>query len=272
MVGELIPILVLLGLASSLLNTTVGGGGGVLLIPLLILLFHLSANQAIGTTFVGITAGAVIATLAFSRQGRVDYKAGTLFAALTLPGVVVGAFITDLFQGPFFELLLGVVIVSVAIPMLKQPVVSKQSDTSGGWSREFTDAFQRDFSYRINTKIAIPSVVITGLFAGTFGAGGGLILTPTMVMSGFPVHIALGTVRLVAMGLALGASITRFAVGHVNIEFALLLSIGSVVGGLIGARIARVPRSEVLNKAVAIAIIILGLLLVVQAISSVVQG
>ncbi len=233
-----------------------------MLTPLMILVFHQSANVAIATTFVAVTVGAVVSTFAYSRQGRVDYRIGFVLAGLTLPGVVLGAFLTSWVEGPIFDLILGGVVMALAVLTWVSPRVMPGTEPKEGWTRSFTDAFATDFAYTINRRVAIFGAVITGWLAGIFGAGGGLLLTPTMIVAGFPVHIALGTVRLVASVLSLAASVTRFSLGQVETSFALWLSIGAVAGAFVGARLARIPKSELLRRIVSVGIFLLGLALV----------
>ena len=68
MVDFVVFALITLGFLSVILNTVVGGGAGTVLTPLMILVFHQSANVAIATTFVAVTVGAVVSTFAYSRQ------------------------------------------------------------------------------------------------------------------------------------------------------------------------------------------------------------
>jgi uncharacterized membrane protein YfcA len=256
--------LVLFGLLGAVLNTIVGGGAGVILVPLMILVFRQSANAAIATTFVAVAIGAFVSTFAYGRQGRVDFRAGWLLSAFTLPGVILGAFLTSTFEGPLFDVVLGVVVMALGILMLVSPRMTPQVNTTSGWARRFTDAFATQFTYRIQLSVALPFAVATGLLAGTFGAGGGLVITPGLVLAGFPVHVALGTVRLVAGVLSIGASATRFSLGQVDLLFATFLAIGAVPGAFLGARIARVATSEFLRRAISAMIWVLGFALVLE--------
>ncbi len=265
MVDLLALVLLFLGFLSAILNTVVGGGGGVVLTPLLILVFHHSANVAIATAFVAVTVGSVVSTFAYSRQGRVDYRIGLFLGGLTLPGVVLGAFLTSSVEGPSFDLILGAVVMLLAVLTWLSPKITPGTGAKEGWTRSFTDAFDTHFTYTVNRRVATPGALLTGWLAGIFGAGGGLLLTPTMIVAGFPVHIALATVRLVAALTALTASLTRFSLGQVELNFALWLSVGSLGGAFIGARLARIPKSEFLRKIVSLGILLLGLGLVLEA-------
>lgn len=264
--GDLLFLtLLLLGFLGIVLNTVVGGGGGAVIVPALILFFNQSTNSSIATSSVAITVGALVSTLAYTRQGRVDYRIGLPLTALTLPGTILGALITSSFQGRNFQLILGIVVLAVALlPLIKKPMV--KAETGGAWTRSFTDSFGTNFAYNVKMRVAVLSAVTGSLLGGTFGAGGALVLTPGMILAGYPVHIAIGTVRLMAIGISFSSSLTRFFLGQVEIMSALWLSVGGVCGAVAGARLVRLLNSEVLNKVVAVGISLLGLALILKSV------
>ncbi len=257
--------LLVLGFLAIVLNTVVGGGGGAVLVPALILFFNQSTNSSIATSSVAVSVGALVSTLAYTRQGRVDYRIGLPLTALTLPGTILGALITSSLQGPSFQLILGIVILVVALlPLTRKQVATVE--TRGAWNRSFTDSFGTNFAYNVRMRVAILTAVAGSLLGGTFGAGGALVLTPGMIMAGYPVHIAIGTVRLMAIGISVSSSLTRFYLGQVEIMLALWLSVGGVCGAIAGARLVRLLNSDVLNKVVAVGISLLGLALILKSV------
>jgi hypothetical protein len=260
-----LALLVILGMASTVLNTVVGGGGGLILIPLLILAFNQTANSAIATSFTVLAVGALASTFAYSRQGRIDYAAGLMLAVLTLPGIIAGAFLTASLPSTLFNTILGIVTCILATPMFLSRPVDKKSVPRIGWVRKVTDSSDTIFSYAINRKIAIPSAIATGFFVGIFGAGGGLIFTPLMVMAGFPIHVALATVRLIVLVFTIGGAVTRFSLGQMQVDLALWLCIGGVAGAFVGARLALLASNKLLTRVVAISVLVLGIVLVVQS-------
>jgi uncharacterized membrane protein YfcA len=265
MINLSLALLFMLGMVSLIMNTSLGGGGGLVLVPLLILFFDQSANGAIATSFATLVVGGVVSTFVYSRQGRVDYRAGVMLAMLTLPGVVAGAFITASLPKTLFNTILGIVTCILAIPMFLKGQVAPKLLRKNGWTRTMVDSSGTSFYYVIDRRIAIPSAVLTGLCSGIFGAGGGLILTPTMVLAGFPIHIALATMRFVALALSLGGTITRFSLGQMQVDFVFWPCLGAAAGAFAGARLARLASSRFLTNAVALMVLVLGFVLVVQS-------
>lgn len=77
---------ILVGLGASFS----GLGGGVLMVPLLLFLGY-SAQEAVGTSFLGISIIAVSALAAHARLAHVEYKTGLLLGLGGIIGTQIGA-------------------------------------------------------------------------------------------------------------------------------------------------------------------------------------
>lgn len=84
---------------------------------------------------------------------------------------------------------------------------------------------------------------VGGSVAGLLGVGGGVLLVPMMVgLLGMTQHDAHGTSLAVVMVIAIFAATSYAIFGSVNWTLVAIIGSGSVVGGLLGARLmARVP-------------------------------
>lgn len=75
MADQWILLLVALGLVVGALGTLIGAGGGFLLTPVLLLVYpHASAQTISATSLAVVFANAASGTVAYARQGRVDYR------------------------------------------------------------------------------------------------------------------------------------------------------------------------------------------------------
>ncbi|HXN12080.1 MAG TPA: TSUP family transporter [Candidatus Acidoferrales bacterium] len=76
-----------------------------------------------------------------------------------------------------------------------------------------------------------------GILGGFVGVGGGVLIVPVLVLAlGFDQHLAVGTslgALLPPVGI-LGAY-EYYKHGHLNLTYALLLGLGLLIGGYIGA-------------------------------------
>lgn len=79
--------------------------------------------------------------------------------------------------------------------------------------------------------------LITGIFGGMFGIGGGVILIPAMVyLFGLTQHQAQGTtLAIMVPPIGLLAALRYYYSGNVKLGMAGLICLGFFVGGLIGA-------------------------------------
>jgi len=109
-----------LGFAVGTYGTIVGLGGGFILVPVLLFLYpdydpeHLTAISLF-VVWTNTTSGSI----AYARQGRIDYLTGLLFAASSAPGVLAGVFLVDFVPQRAFTIafaLLLLALAAVALP------------------------------------------------------------------------------------------------------------------------------------------------------------
>ena len=109
----LIPLFgVLVGLGASFS----GLGGGFLMVPLLIFLGY-SAQDAVGTSFMGILVISLSALLAHGRMAHVDYKTGILLGVGGIIGAQVGAYLLQYVPTQTFKKIFAVIILGMAVYM-----------------------------------------------------------------------------------------------------------------------------------------------------------
>lgn len=92
--------------------------------------------------------------------------------------------------------------------------------------------------------------LVTGVCGGLLGIGGATIVVPALVfLFGFSQHQAQGTI-LAAMVPPIGllAAIRYYQAGHVNVQVALLIAAGFLIGGYFGARFVEYIPEIVLKK------------------------
>lgn len=80
--------------------------------------------------------------------------------------------------------------------------------------------------------------LLTGIFSGMFGLGGGIIVIPALVIIfGLTQHQAQGTtLAMMVPPIGLLAAWTYYKAGFVDLKIAGLLCLGFFFGGLIGAK------------------------------------
>ncbi len=234
----------------------------MILVPALILIFNLPPGGAIGTSFFALVFGSLVATIRFSQMGKVDFRWGLVLSAIAIPGVVLGSFLTSFVQGVLFNTLLGItVIVMAAMVFLRTlDMWNRHQVSPGNPAPVSVDAN----AYRVRSKIAVLTLLPVGIFIGMFGVGGGLLLMPIMLYIGFPILVALGTMRLIGLVISGAALMTRLSFAQVNFELGLGLAAGTIIGGLLGAKVGLTAKTRDLERLASIILIVLGLSLVVE--------
>jgi len=108
---------------------------------------------------------------------------------------------------------------------------------------------------------------LTGLLAGFFGVGGGIILVPILlvylaaagVSSLVATHVAFGTSLLVIIFTSLSSAYEYRRNGHVIWKAVMIIGIGSVVGAWLGSWVASELQGETLQKIFAAVVVLAAL-------------
>src|SRR5437763_12432544 len=187
--------LVGLGVAIGAFGTLIGAGGGFLLVSLLLLLYHFSHPTAVGTSLALVFLNAASGSVAYLRQRRVDLSLGWKFAAATIPGAIIGAFLTRSISSSVFNLLFGIVLVAIAV-LLFSGIAMAPSRRAG--VRQVVDCSREAPTYRVDVWKGIVVSLFVGFMSSILGIGGGIIpLAVLIVPLSLPIPIATATSALV---------------------------------------------------------------------------
>src|SRR5664279_1500573 len=114
-------LLIILGFIIGMFGTLIGAGGGFILVPILILSYpELSPETMTAISIAIVAANAISGSIAYARSGRIDYKAGLLFAAFTIPGSILGVLSTHYIPRNLFNILFGVLLIALSVYLLVQ--------------------------------------------------------------------------------------------------------------------------------------------------------
>lgn len=241
-------------------GSLVGAGGGFLLVPLFLLLHKLPHEIAVGTSLAIVTANALSGAIGYMRAGKIDYRAGAVFALFTIPGAVLGAFTTAMFSGPTFHKVFGAVLCLLALYLIfrgARKVALPYRDKQGwGWVN------RPGFSYFEPLGAAFS--VMVGAMSSWLGIGGGIIHVPLLTeVLRFPVHVAVATSQFILFFTALVGAVVHFTQGHVDFSVAVPAAVGALVGAQAGVWLSRRSRGVVIVRALSLALLAVGVRLVV---------
>jgi len=231
---------ILLGFAAGILGSMIGLGGGIVLVPALTFLGFPPTTAASNSLF-GALSNAVASTISYSRQKRIIYSLGLKLGLLSIPGTVLGAFLSTDIAPDVFKILFGFVLIASAVYIF----VRKKIET-----------VEKTLSVQMMI-FAVGASFFAGLISSFFGIGGGIIFVPLMVVGmGMTMKNAAPTSQMILLFSSLSGVIIHSILGHPDFIQAGLLSIGSFIGGLVGARLSLDVKERYLQIIVSVVILI----------------
>jgi uncharacterized membrane protein YfcA len=200
----------------------IGLGGGFVVVPVLTF-FGFPPTLAASNSLIAAFSNSVASTASYTRQKRIMYSLGIKLALLSIPGTVLGAYVSDVVSPPLFKLLFGAVLVASGVYIyLRRKMESRE--------------------YNLSTQVMILAVgasFFAGIISSLFGIGGGTIFVPLMVIAiGLSMKLAAPTSQFILMFTAASGMIMHSILGHPNYYEAGMLSIGSFLGGMVGSRLS----------------------------------
>lgn len=211
-----------LGFAAGVLGSMVGLGGGFVIVPALTFA-GFSPTLAASDSLFAAFCNAVASTVSYAKQKRIVYSLGIKLALLSIPGTVLGAYISDVISPPMFKMLFGVVLVASSVYI---------------YSRRKMEPKEYNLSKQVMI-LAVGSSFFAGIISSLFGIGGGTVFVPLMVVAiGLSMKIAAPTSQFILMFAAASGMIVHSLLGHPDYLEAGLLSAGAFAGGIVGSKLS----------------------------------
>lgn len=194
---------------------------------------------------------ALSGTIAYIRQKKVYYDAAIRFSLATLPGAVLGSYLSHYFNSQSFYISFGLLLIVIAILLYFR----SRAETDEKWDVE---------TFNYNRILGTLMSVLVGFLSSIFGIGGGIIHVPTMIcLLGFPTHIATATSHFVLAISTLFGVVSHYFLGNILINPALTIGFGSVIGAQLGAYLALKTKAKWINILLCIALLALGIRMII---------
>ncbi|MCQ4085316.1 sulfite exporter TauE/SafE family protein [Saccharibacillus sp. JS10] len=244
-----IIILIAVGMFASICGAIAGLGGGFIIVPVLAFMYVIPVSEISGTSMAVLFVSAISSTIAFSKQKRIDYRSGLIFAVAMIPGSILGAWTTGVVESRVFFISLGIFLILMAISINFKPKKSRDGFLKPTVSRSLLDATGTTHHYAFNVPFATGVAFFVGFLSSLFGIGGGSVMVPTMILFlAFPPHIATATSMFSILLSSFVGTASHAVLGHVMWDTFVWLAIGALVGGQIGARLAsKIPAIAVVR-------------------------
>jgi uncharacterized membrane protein YfcA len=241
------PLALLIGVSLGAL----GGGGSILAVPALVYAAGQTPEHATTTSLVLVAVTAVIAIIPHWHAGRVRLGAGILFGLVGIGGSVVGSRWNEA-ANPDLLLLAFAGLMFVAATAMwrrtRRPAPRAAARCVSAAAASASVALARPIDVCRVVRVAVAGTVV-GLLTGFFGVGGGFVIVPALVLAlGFTMPDAVGTSLLVITINAVVALIPRLQTGSVEWGTIIPFTVVSLVGVIIGTRLAGTRDSASLQR------------------------
>lgn len=247
------------GAGAGILAGLFGVGGGMIIVPILILVFtqqgidpNVLTHMAIATSLATIVFTSLSSVRGHHRAGAIDWSLVLKMTAGIVLGTAIGAVAITEVPGPTLQILIGVFAILLGLKMLlgwQPPGEGSQPQTLG-----LTSAGS-----------------VIGFGSAWFGIGGGTFTVPYLSWIQVPMHRAVATSAACGIPIALTGALTNMVVGwnepllpnattgYVYWPAVVGIVLTSVPFAAIGARLAHQLDAELLKKAFAVLLCIIGI-------------
>ncbi len=231
-----LPALLGVGVVAGVLGGLLGLGGATVMIPLLIIL-GMSQRRATGTSLAAVAPILAVALMFYYRSGVAPAP-----FYLTLPllfGAIIGSLIGARWAKAVPEKVLRISLVGmlslIGIRQFLMPTTS--------------NVFGVTFPILAIALLGLGLGLIGGSLSSALGVGNGLLVVPALgLLFGFEQHVAQATSLMVMIPACLSGAITHRSHGNVDLKSALYLSMGGVLGAMVGATWAVYLHGDLLAR------------------------
>jgi uncharacterized membrane protein YfcA len=249
--GPEIAIVVAAGFVAGGINTVVGSGT-LITFPVLLAIGYPPVVANVSNS-IGLVPGSVTGAIGYRRELRGQTPRLVRFGAVTVVGAVAGALLLLVLPPDAFEAVVPALIVVALVLVLLQPRIAR------------TLAERSPDRHPHGGIPLLLGVFGTAVYGGYFGAAQGVILVALMGILMDETLQRLNAVKNVFVATAnLVSGVVFVFVADVDWLVVVLLAGGSILGGLVGARIGRRLRPFWLRAA----IVVVGTVAIVQLIVS----
>jgi uncharacterized protein len=218
------------GIVAGTINTVVGSGT-LFTFPVLLAFGYAPVTANVSNT-IGLVPGSVAGAIGYRRELAGQRHRAIRFATASAMGGVVGAVLLLSLPASAFKDIVPAFIVIALVLIVLQPRLARALDS---WRARHA----RDRGHP--GPLTLATVFLSGVYGGYFGAAQGIMLLAILGLSLPDEHLQrINALKVVLAGLVnLIAGIIFIFAAHVAWLPALLIAIGSIIGGIIGARWGR---------------------------------
>lgn len=217
-------LLVLAAFCAGWIDAAVGGGGLVQL-PALLLVPGIGPVQALATNKLSSLAGTTASSLSYLRRTQPDLGTALPMAAVALPSAAAGAALAARLPTEVFKPVILLALVAVAVVTIVRPSLGRET--------------RLRFRGAPHLLLALLLGGAIGFYDGLLGPGTGTFLIIGLAgLLGYDFLLAGAKAKIVNLATNLGALLFFAPHGAVLWGLGAVMGAASVLGGLLGSRVA----------------------------------
>ena len=245
-----------------------GGGGSIFAIPLLVYGLNLSMTDAVPISLIAVALTAAVGTWYSYRTRLLSWQPIIMFSI----GGIVGAPIGLMYAREFLQttLISGFAILTLFVGLIMwRKTYTRPEDSravraiTSDDDKEPICKLSADGKLSFTTPCAAVLMVaglLTGLLSGLFGVGGGFLIVPALMsVIELGIHRAVAASLMIITAIGLSGSASAFIKGELQWEILFPFITGSILGMLLGRKIAVRIAGPTLQRIFASAILITGI-------------
>lgn len=241
----LVWIALLMALAAALYSSVGHGGASAYLAIMALFSVAPETMRPTALTLNLVVAGLAAAT--FARRGQTNFRLLAAFGVTAVPAAFIGGLIQ--LSPQFYRPLVGIVLLAAAVRLFWQPVRLSERPVAPP-----------------SLAVTLPAGAGLGLLAGLTGTGGGIFLSPLIILFGWEDARKTSGVAAAFILLNSAAGLLGNIAGMRALPAELPLLVAAVAAGaMIGIRagVSRLPRHRLL-QALGLVLVVAGLKLLLQ--------
>jgi uncharacterized protein len=220
-----LALLALAAVAAGFVDAVVGGGGLIQLPALLLGLPNAAPVQVLATNKLASICGTSVSSATYYRRVRPDPRTFVPLMVLAFCGAVLGALVASQIPREAFEPIVLVVLIVVGGYVLLKPDLGSET------------VLRHTGRRHVGTAMGVGFVI--GFYDGAMGPGTGSFFVLSLVaLLGYSFLDASAKARLANWATNLGALVVFVPQGAVLWKVGLLMGVGNLLGGYVGARVA----------------------------------
>lgn len=233
-------IAIVLGSLIGLTLALTGAGGGILAVPALTLGLGWSMTQASPVALLTVASAAAIGMIKGLIKGEVRVRAALLISVTGILAAPLGQYLAHLLAERWLTGLFASAMLIVAARLFRLSRHSLKLNNAAALRSKTCIVDSQTGRIIWNLKVFLELCMIgltSGLTTGLLGVGGGFILVPALLRcSNIAMNSIIATSLMVITLISIGAVISAFSMGLLNVSDQALFFIGGATGGMLLGR------------------------------------